>query len=116
VPIATQFRRQDRIDNASPAYVGDLGLGANPALEARVAEADLVVLLGGRFGEIPSGGYARLPQERRLGHLVAHVHAESSELGRTWHPDLAIAATAPLVVDGLVARGPLGRPPRAMWA
>jgi acetolactate synthase-1/2/3 large subunit len=116
VPIATQFRRQDRIDNASPAYVGDLGLGANPALEARVAEADLVVLLGGRFGEIPSGGYARLPQERRLGHLVAHVHAESSELGRTWHPDLAIAAAAPLVVDGLVARGPLGRPPRAMWA
>lgn len=116
VPVATQFRRQDRIDNASPAYVGDLGLGCNPKLEERVAEADLVVLLGGRFGEIPSGGYARLPLERRLGHLVAHVHAEPSELGRVWHADLPIAASAPLVVEGLAARGPLGRPPRAMWA
>jgi acetolactate synthase-1/2/3 large subunit len=116
VPVATQFRRQDRIDNASPAYVGDLGLGCNPRLEARVAEADLIVLLGGRFGEIPSGGYTRLPVERRLGHLVAHVHAEPSELGQLWHPDLPIAAAASLVVDGLVARGPLGRPPRAMWA
>ena len=38
VPVAAQFRRQDRIDNASPAYVGDLGLGCNPALEARVGE------------------------------------------------------------------------------
>ena len=116
VPVAAQFRRQDRIDNASPAYVGDLGLGCNPKLEARVAEADLVVLLGGRFGEIPSGGYTRLPQERRLGHLVAHVHADPSELERVWHADLPIAAAAPLVVDGLAARGPLGRAPRAMWA
>ena len=116
VPVAAQFRRQDRIDNASPAYVGDLGLGCNPALEARVAEADLVVLLGGRFGEIPSGGYARLPVEPRAGRRLVHVHADPAELGRIWQPDLGIAAAAPLVVAGLAALGPLDPAPRRGWA
>ena len=116
VPVAAQFRRQDRIDNASPAYVGDLGLGCNPALEARVAEADLVVLLGGRFGEIPSGGYARLPVEPRAGRRLVHVHADPAELGRVWQPDLGIAAAAPLVVAGLAALGPLDPAPRRGWA
>ncbi|MGA0121534.1 MAG: thiamine pyrophosphate-dependent enzyme [Gaiellales bacterium] len=107
VPVAAQFRRQDRIDNASPLYVGDLGLGCNPALERRVAEADVLVLLGGRFGDIPSGGYTRLPLERGARQRLVHVHPDPSELGRVWRADLAICAAAPLVVEGLVARGPV---------
>ena len=107
VPVAAQFRRQDRIDNDAPAYVGDLGLGCNPALERRVAEADVLVLLGGRFGDIPSGGYTRLPLAGQPGQRLVHVHPEPTELGRVWQADLDICASAPLVVDGLVARGPL---------
>ena len=106
-PVAAQFRRQDRIDNDAPLYVGDLGLGCNPALERRVAEADVLVLLGGRFGDIPSGGYTRLPLAGQPGQRLVHVHPEPTELGRVWQADLDICAAAPLVVDGLVARGPV---------
>jgi len=116
VPVAVQFRRQDRIDNASPAYVGDLGLGCNPALERRLLEADALVLLGGRFGDIPSGGYTRLPADGAPGQRLVHVHAEPAELGRVWTADLAVCAAAPLVVAGLVERGAPDGTARRAWA
>ncbi len=116
VPVAAQFRRQDRIDNEHPAYVGDLGLGCNPELAARVGESDCVVLLGGRFGDVPSGGYTRLGVPRHTGGRLVHIHADPAELGRVYEPDLAIAAVAPLVVEGLAARGVLAPGPRSAWA
>jgi acetolactate synthase-1/2/3 large subunit len=116
VPVAAQFRRQDRVDNASSAYVGDLGLGANPRLVDRLAESDLVVLLGGRFSDVPSGGYTRLPDPRPAGARLAHVHADPAELGRVWSADLPIAADADLVVAALLADGPLEPGSRRAWA
>ena len=116
VPVAVQFRRQDRLDNTADAYVGDLGLGCNPKLEARVRESDCVVLLGGRFGEIPSGGYARLeiptPDQGRL----VHVHPEPTELGKVYLANLDICAAAPLVVEGLARLGVMSPAVRQAWA
>ncbi len=114
IPVAAQFRRQDRIDNATDAYVGDLGLGVNPALAGRVAESDCVVLLGGRFGDVPSGGYTRLGIPRHEGGRLVHVHADPAELGHVYEPDLGIAAAAPTVLEALVARGPVSGDPT--WA
>jgi acetolactate synthase-1/2/3 large subunit len=116
VPVAAQFRRQDRIDNASPAYVGDLGLGCNPALERRIGEADVLVLLGGRFGDIPSGGYTRLPAAGVPGQRLVHVHPEPTELGRVWSADLDLCAAAPLVMAGLAERGAPDGAGRRAWA
>jgi len=116
VPVAVQFRRQDRLDNTADAYVGDLGLGCNPKLEARVRESDCVVLLGGRFGEIPSGGYTRLeiptPDQGRL----VHVHPEPTELGKVYRANLDICAAAPLVVEGLARLGVMSPAVRQAWA
>src|SRR5262249_43752581 len=39
LPAGAAFRRQDALDNDSPSYVGDVGIGLNPALAARVKEA-----------------------------------------------------------------------------
>ncbi|MGI9117028.1 MAG: thiamine pyrophosphate-dependent enzyme [Gaiellales bacterium] len=116
IPVAAQFRRQDRIDNDAPVYVGDLGLGCNPALEARIADADVLVLLGGRFGDIPSGGYTRLPVEGHPGQRLVHVHPEPAELGRVWRAHLDLCAAAPAVVRGLAARGALDPAASAGWA
>jgi acetolactate synthase-1/2/3 large subunit len=52
LPVAVSFRRQDRLDNASRAYVGDLGVGMNPRLGRRLKAADLLVVLGSRLGDI----------------------------------------------------------------
>jgi acetolactate synthase I/II/III large subunit len=97
LPVAVSFRSQDVLDNRSPSYVGDLGVGANPALAERVRTADLVAAVGPRLGEITTGGYrlleAPVPRQR-----LVHVHPGVEELGRVYQPDLAVnAAVAPFL-------------------
>ncbi len=57
LPVAVGFRRQDYMDNRSPSYAGDLGVGANPALAKRLRDSDLLLVLGSRLGDIATGGY-----------------------------------------------------------
>ena len=99
LPVATTFRRAHLFDPLHPSYAGDLGIGPNPKLLARVKEADLIVLIGGRLGEMPSQGYTLLdiPGPRQT---FVHVHPGVEELGRVYRPHLAINASA----DGLCAR------------
>jgi acetolactate synthase I/II/III large subunit len=58
IPMAAAFRWQDAVDNASPSYVGYLGLGGSSDLRARVtADADLIVALGPRLDDPTTNGY-----------------------------------------------------------
>src|SRR5580704_10771092 len=60
LPVCCSFRRQDIVDNRLAVFVGDLGTGAAPSLVARVKQADLVLAVGARIGEITSQSYALL--------------------------------------------------------
>jgi len=91
-----------------PCYAGDLGLGVNPRLLARIREADLIVLVGGRLSEVPSQGYALLGIPNP-GQPLVHVHADADELGRLYRPELAIHATPQALAAGL-ARLPVPFP------
>ena len=91
LPVACSFRRQMLFDHTDPHYVGDVGLGINPALDARIREADLIVMVGGRFAEVPSQSYTALSVPFPEQSLV-HVHAAAEELGRVYRADLAIHA------------------------
>jgi acetolactate synthase-1/2/3 large subunit len=88
---ATTFRRGPLFDALHPCYAGDLGIGPNPKLVARVKEADLVLLVGGRLGEMASQSYDLIdipgPQM-----TFVHVHPGAEELGRVYKPHLAIHA------------------------
>jgi len=92
LPVACSFRRQMLFDHTHPLYAGDVGLAINPALAKRIREADVLLLAGGRFGDVPSQGYTLLdiPTPRQT---LIHVHADVGELGRVYRPSLAIAAT-----------------------
>jgi acetolactate synthase-1/2/3 large subunit len=92
LPVAVSFRRQMLFDHTHPLYVGDIGFGLNPALRARVAAADLLLMVGGRLSEVPSQGYELLaiPEPRQT---LVHVHPDAEELGRVYHPALAIHAS-----------------------
>src|SRR5262252_4411897 len=92
LPVATSFRRAHLLDPAHPCYAGDLGIGPNPKLLARVKGADLIVLIGGRLGEMPSQAYTLLdiPGPRQT---FVHVYPGVEELGRVYRPHLAINAT-----------------------
>jgi acetolactate synthase I/II/III large subunit len=91
IPVCSSFRRQDVVNNDSPAWIGDLGTGPNPKLLARVREADLLLVIGARLGEMTTQGYELidLPETRQT---LIHVHASAEELGRVFRPDLPIQA------------------------
>ncbi len=92
LPVATTFRRGNLFDALHPCYAGDLGIGVNPKLLARIKGADLVLLIGGRMGEIPSQSYTLfdIPEPQMT---FVHVHPGAEELGRVYHPTLPINAS-----------------------
>jgi acetolactate synthase-1/2/3 large subunit len=92
LPAVTTFRRGHLFDQTHACYAGDLGVGPNPKLVARIKDADLILLVGGRLGEIPSQGYTLLDIPTPTQTLV-HVHPGAEELGRVYRPNLAIHAS-----------------------
>jgi acetolactate synthase-1/2/3 large subunit len=91
VPAGVAFRRQDALDNDSPCYAGDVGIGINPALAARVRDADLLLAIGPRLGEVTTSGYTLLGSPTPRQRLV-HVFPGAEELGRVYHAELPVLA------------------------
>jgi acetolactate synthase I/II/III large subunit len=92
LPVATSFRRAGLFPADHPNYAGEIGIGPNPKLKARIEGADLLLLLGGRMAEMPSQSYTLLTIPTP-GQTLVHVHADAQELGRVYHPALGINAT-----------------------
>ncbi len=112
LPVLTSFRRMPLFDALHPNYAGDLGIGVDPRLLARVKAADLVIAVGARLGDVPSQGYALFDIPAPACRLV-HVHPEPSELGRVYAADLAIAASPAGFAAALEAMAPARAP---AWA
>ena len=106
LPVACAFRCQDFVDNRSPSYVGVLGVAMDEAIAGRLRDADLVLAIGGRLGEVPTRRYTLLepPDPRQT---LVHVHPDASELGRVYEPDLAIVATLTEFASALCALDPV---------
>jgi len=102
LPVACAFRHQDLFDHRHPNYAGDVGIGSNPLLIARVRDADVLLVLGERLGETVTSGYTLLdvPKPRQT---LIHVHPGADELGSVYQPALAIAATPGAFLDGIDA-------------
>ena len=94
MPVAGSFRRASVFDAEHPNYVGEIGLSPNPKLKARIENADLVLLVGGRMSESPAQGYTLFGIPAPKQELV-HVHADPAEMGRNYHPTLGVIATSP---------------------
>ncbi len=118
LPVGCGFRRQDLFDNRDAGYAGDVGIGINPALAARVRDADVLLVIGERLGEMTTSGYSLLeaPVPRQT---LVHVHPSARELGRVFQPAVAIAATPGAflaAINALPARPALGWPEAAAAA
>jgi acetolactate synthase-1/2/3 large subunit len=107
LPVATTFRRGHLFDALHPCYAGDLGIGTNPKLLARIKGADLVLLIGSRLSEIPSQGYTLfdIPEPRTT---LVHVHPGAEELGRVYCPALAINSSPTAFCSALEGLQPPG--------
>jgi acetolactate synthase-1/2/3 large subunit len=106
LPVACAFRFQDLLDNDHPHYAGDVGIGINPKLAARVKEADVLIAFGPRLGEMTTSGYSLLaspvPQQR-----LVHIHPDPQELGSVYQAELMIAGGAPETAKMLAAMEPV---------
>jgi acetolactate synthase-1/2/3 large subunit len=101
-------------DNRHPHYVGDVGIGINPRLAQRVREADLLLAVGGRLGDITTGGYT-LVQAPRPEQKLVHVHPDPQELGRVYGADLSINADVGGFAAGVAELAPLTTAERRDW-
>ncbi len=90
IPVAVGFRRQALYDGTLSNYVGDLGVGPDPALVARAKEADLILAIGTRLGEAVTQGYTLFNPAGTT--TIAHVHQDPAEIGRVFRPRLGITA------------------------
>ena len=111
VPVVASFRRQDYVDNASPAYAGPLTIGMDPKLAQRVKDADVILALGTRLGEIATQQYSLLDVPRPRQTLI-HVHADPDELGRVFEAALPIVSGSPQFAAAL---RPVDGAARAGW-
>ncbi len=92
LPVGNAFRFQDTFDNHHPLYAGDVGIGLNPKLAARIKASDLIIAIGPRLGEMTTNNYTLLVAPRSKQKLV-HIHSSAEELNRVYQADLAINAT-----------------------
>jgi acetolactate synthase-1/2/3 large subunit len=111
LPVGNAFRFQDTFDNHHPLYAGDVGIGLNPKLAARIKESDLIIAIGPRLGEMTTSGYTLLRPPRSAQKLV-HLHAGAEELNRVYQADLAINATMNAAARSLEV---LTAPPEVPW-
>lgn len=102
LPIGCAFRFQDLFDHRHAHYTGDVGIGINPKLAARIKAADVVIAIGPRLGEMTTSGYtvfdAPVPKQK-----LVHVHAGAEELGRVYQADVMVNATMGEVANALAA-------------
>ena len=110
LPVAVGFRRQATFDGRLPNFVGDLGVGSDPALVARAREADLVLAIGTRLGEATTQGYTLFDHAGAT--PIIHVHPDPAEIGRVFRPALGITSDL-----NAFARAAAGlTPPEPRWA
>jgi acetolactate synthase-1/2/3 large subunit len=89
IPVGCGFRCQDYFDNRHPNYAGDIGIGVNPKLAQCVKDADLLLVIGDRLGEMTTSAYTLLdvPAPKQV---LIHVHSGAEELGRVYRAALPI--------------------------
>jgi len=109
LPVFCSFRRQMLFSAKHACYGGDLGLGANPKLLARIRQSDLILLVGGRLSEVPSQGYELLgiptPQQ-----ALVHINADADELGKLYRATQSINATPQAFAEAVATLKPVAAP------
>jgi acetolactate synthase-1/2/3 large subunit len=110
LPVGNAFRFQDTFDNFHPQYAGDVGIGINPHLAARIKHSDLIIAIGPRLGEMTTSGYTLLTPPKSAQKLV-HIHASAEELNRVYQADLAMCSTMNAAAKSLeVLTAPISLP------
>ncbi|MET1114782.1 MAG: thiamine pyrophosphate-binding protein [Comamonas sp.] len=114
LPVACAFRRQDVLDNRNPQYVGHMSLGMNAALKELIENADVILALGTRLGDVSTDSYTLLQVPVPRQQLI-HVHVDEAEIGRVYRPTIGVNADTAPTIEALAQLAPPHSPPWADW-
>ena len=101
IPVAVSFRRQAVYDGTLSNFIGDLGVGSDPALVAKVKEADLILAIGTRLSEAVTQGYTLF--DKAGGTPIVHAYPDPAEIGRVYRVALGIAGDLNAFARGAAA-------------
>ena len=102
VPVMASFRCHDVMDNTHSCYVGDAGIGASPQASDRLRNADLLIAINIRFGEMVTQNWQLFDVPKMNPYLV-HSHISADEIGKIYQPDIAIQSCPNKLVHQLLA-------------
>lgn len=91
IPVVVALRFQDCFDNFSPVYAGEAGVGMPPHVRGLIRDADVILAINVRFGEMTTDGYTLLDVPAPASALI-HVHASDREIGKVYQPALGVVA------------------------
>lgn len=91
IPVVAAFRYQDQFDNFSPVYAGEAGVGMPAHVRGLIRDADVILAINVRFGEMTTDGYTLLNVPVPAQKLI-HVHGSDREIGKIYQPTLGIHA------------------------
>jgi acetolactate synthase-1/2/3 large subunit len=100
IPVACSFRRQDLCDNRSPVYVGDFGTSSSRQLRERLRQADVLLVIGARLGEMTTHAYSDLAIPAPAQRLI-HTYPDSAEIGKVFTPELGIVCSPKNIAGAL---------------
>lgn len=120
LPVVTTFRRRDIIDHRLDCYVGEIGIGSNPALLAHIKETDFILMLNDALSDVNTigAGYMEgftlfsIPNPMQK---IVHVMADHGDLNRVFQVDLALAADNDATARALAEYPAPPNPDHAQW-
>jgi acetolactate synthase I/II/III large subunit len=115
LPVALTFKRQEQFPNTHPHYAGHLGFKIPKPQVDLFAQADLVIAVGTRLGEVPTQGYT-FPQAPTPKQPLIHIVDDARHLGRNFRTELPIVADPTAFLTALAAQPVAASDKRAAWA
>ncbi|WP_347825717.1 thiamine pyrophosphate-dependent enzyme [uncultured Planktomarina sp.] len=103
VPVVTGFRYHDLFDNTDPLFVGEAGVGMTANTKRVLTEADVVLAVNLRFGEMTTDAFTLFGANRGE-QWIAQSHRSGDEFHKYVTPNLSMISDPAPLLDGLKAR------------
>ena len=100
VPLVAAFRFHDICDNHHPCFVGDAGVGMLGYIKTLLREADTIIAINIRLGEMTTDGYELFGMPKMSAQLI-HSHRSDAELGKIYIADLPLQASPNAMAEAL---------------
>jgi acetolactate synthase I/II/III large subunit len=114
IPVAVTWKNQDVFDNTSALYAGHVGFGTPQAHRQMLRDADLIIAVGTRLGDVGTLGYTfpSLPAPKQR---LVHIYPDGKPLGRVFRTDIALVAEPAALLSEMAQSARIVSASREAW-